>query len=346
MKLKIGDTVRYLNEVGGGTVRRILSNTMVEITDESGFEIPVYEHELVLIQSAQTEKQVAEEPKQEISKQQIVQAVEIENNDTPQFFMAFVRNVRTANLFDLYVINDCNYSVAYSLLFARGSTWQLCETGILESNTKLFLQSIPLEELSNIEKLSFQALLFKNRNFELQQPFVATMPFLPVKFHKPGVFVINDFFEEDAYVIDLCVKKPEIKPEYSEKEVLEEKLRADLQTNTAFKITKQDTSTSSATGKKKDTKEVDLHLHELVENEQGLLPEDMIAIQMQTFEKELAAAIAQGYEKIVFIHGVGNGTLKTRIRMTLDRDYRHLFYQDASFQKYKFGATLVYLKRR
>jgi len=345
MKLKIGDTVRYLNEVGGGTVRRILSNTMVEITDDTGFEIPVYEHELVMVQAANpTNAPVADEAKPEISKRHIEQAVEIENNNTPQFFLAWVRNVRTANLFDLYVINDCNYSVAYSLLFARGGAWQLCETGLLESNTKLFLQSIPLEELSNIEKLSFQALLFKNKNFELQQPFVATMPFLPVKFHKPGVFVINDFFEEDAYVIDLCVKKPEIKPEYSEQEILQEKLQTDLQTNTTFKVT--NASANSATGKKNDTKEVDLHLHELVENEQGLLPEDMIAIQMQTFEKELAAAMAQGYEKIVFIHGVGNGTLKTRIRMTLDRDYRHLFYQDASFQKYKFGATLVYLKRR
>ncbi len=338
MKLKTGDTVRYLNEVGGGTVRRILSNTMVEITDESGFDIPVYEHELILIQSAQTaEKQAREEQKPEITKQHIEQAVEIENNDTPQFFLAFVRNVRSANSFDLYVINDCNYSVAYSLLFARSGTWQLAETALLESNTKLFVQNITLEEISAIEKLSFQALLFKNKDFTLQQPFVTTMAFSPVKFHKPGVFVVNDFFEEDAYVIDLCIKKPEMKPEFFEQESLQEKLRADLQENTAFKITKQE---------KNSTKEVDLHLYELVENEQGLLPEDMIAIQMQTFEKELATAIAQDFEKIVFIHGVGNGTLKTRIRMTLDKDYRHLFYQDASFQKYKFGATLVYLRKK
>jgi hypothetical protein len=337
MKLQVGDTVRYLNDVGGGTVRRILSNTMVEITDDTGFEIPVYEHELVVIHTANsTGEQVAEVAKPVIAKQQIMQAVEIENNDTPQFYIAFVRNVRTAHLFDLYVINDCNYSVAYSLLFARNGVWQLSETGMLESNTKLFVQSISLEELSVIEHLSFQALLFKNKDFELQQPFVTTMAFMPVKFHKPGVFVVNDFFDEDAYVIDLCVKKQEMQPENFDYKDLQEKLHTDLQTNTALKITKQE---------KKDIKEVDLHLHELVENEQGLLPEDMLAIQMQTFEKELATAIAQGYEKIVFIHGVGNGTLKTRIRMTLDKDYRHLFYQDASFQKYKFGATLVYLKK-
>ncbi|MDR1761860.1 MAG: DUF2027 domain-containing protein [Bacteroidales bacterium] len=342
MKLQVGDTVRYLNDVGGGVVRRILSNTMVEITDESGFEIPVYEHELVMVHAAQT-AQTPEKPKQEIAKQQIEQAIEIENNDTPQFYIAFTKNLRTAHLFDLYIINDCNYSVAYSLLFARGGTWQLCETGMLESNTKLFLQSISLEELSNIEKLSFQALLFKSKKFELQPPFVATMVFSPVKFHKPGVFTVNDFFEEDAYVIELVPKKQNTESsvidalETVSAIDLQKKLHDDLQKNTAFKVTKQE---------KNSTKEVDLHLHELVENEQGLQPEDMIAIQMQTFEKELAAAIAQAYEKIVFIHGVGSGVLKARIRITLDRDYPHLFYQDASFQKYKFGATLVYLKGR
>ncbi|MDR2963033.1 MAG: DUF2027 domain-containing protein [Bacteroidales bacterium] len=337
MKLQVGDTVRYLNDVGGGVVRRILSNSMVEIADESGFEIPVQEHELVLIERAHNaEKQEITEEKPEISKQQIAQAVEIENNDTPQFFMAFTRTVRKANMFDLYLINDCNYSVAYSLLFAHGSVWNVCETGIIESNTKLFVQQLSLEDLSQIEKLSFQALLFKQKEFELQPPFVATMAFSPVKFHKPGVFTVNDFFEEDAYVIKLHTKQEVPKIATSEVQDLQKKLRADLQENTAFTVKKQE---------KNHTKEVDLHLHELIENEQGLLPEDMIAIQMRSFEKELAAAIAQGYEKIVFIHGVGNGTLKTRIRTTLERDYPKLFFQDASFQKYKFGATLVYLKR-
>lgn len=337
MKLQIGDTVRYLNEVGGGVVRRILSNTMVEITDETGFEIPVYEHELVVVKAAEKdETQATEEPKIEISKQRIEQAVEIENNNTPQFFLAFVRNVKTAHLFDLYIINDCNYSITYSLIFARNAEWQLCETAMLESNTKQFVQSISLEEISAIEKLSFQALLFKNKSFALQQPFVATLPFSPVKFHKPGVFVVNDFFNEDAYVIDLCAVQLKSKTETSEYDDLQEKLRADLQANTPFKVTKQE---------KKIIKEVDLHLHELVENEQGLLPEDMIAIQMQAFECELASAIAQSYEKIVFIHGVGSGVLKARIRTTLDRDYPQLDYQDASFQKYKFGATLVNLRK-
>jgi len=71
----------------------------------------------------------------------------------------------------------------------------------------------------------------------------------------------------------------------------------------------------------------------------------MLELQMRTFELELGKAVTDGLEKIVFIHGVGNGILKAKIRGTLDREYPQYFYQDASYQKYKFGATLVYLRK-
>jgi hypothetical protein len=51
------------------------------------------------------------------------------------------------------------------------------------------------------------------------------------------------------------------------------------------------------------------------------------------------------HRKIVFIHGVGNGKLKLEIRRSLDRDYPQLKYQDASFQEYGYGATMVILPR-
>jgi len=44
--------------------------------------------------------------------------------------------------------------------------------------------------------------------------------------------------------------------------------------------------------------------------------------------------------KIVFIHGVGNGVLKNEIRKQLERKYK-VYYQDASFREYGYGATMV-----
>ncbi|MDE6041732.1 MAG: hypothetical protein K2F99_09175 [Muribaculaceae bacterium] len=50
MAIKIGDTVRYLNSVGGGRVVRIADG--IAYVDEDGFEAPVLLKECVVIGSA------------------------------------------------------------------------------------------------------------------------------------------------------------------------------------------------------------------------------------------------------------------------------------------------------
>jgi dsDNA-specific endonuclease/ATPase MutS2 len=47
---------------------------------------------------------------------------------------------------------------------------------------------------------------------------------------------------------------------------------------------------------------------------------------------------------VVFIHGVGNGTLKLEIRRELEKKDKILTFQDASFKEYGYGATMVNLK--
>ena len=38
---KLGDRVKFLNDVGGGTVTKIVGKNMVHVENEDGFEIPV-----------------------------------------------------------------------------------------------------------------------------------------------------------------------------------------------------------------------------------------------------------------------------------------------------------------
>ena len=48
--LKIGDTIRFLNAVGGGKIVRIDSAAkLVYVEDEDGFEIPVLPQECVVV---------------------------------------------------------------------------------------------------------------------------------------------------------------------------------------------------------------------------------------------------------------------------------------------------------
>ena len=38
--IKVGDKVKFLNDVGGGTVTGFLNKNMVNVENEDGFEIP------------------------------------------------------------------------------------------------------------------------------------------------------------------------------------------------------------------------------------------------------------------------------------------------------------------
>ena len=56
MAAKTGDTVRFLNDIGGGVIVRIKDN-MAYVADEDGFETPMLLRECVVVaQSAPAEK--------------------------------------------------------------------------------------------------------------------------------------------------------------------------------------------------------------------------------------------------------------------------------------------------
>ena len=93
-----------------------------------------------------------------------------------------------------------------------------------------------------------------------------------------------------------------------------------------------------------DLVEIDLHIHELLEDTRGLANHEMLEVQLGRFRNELDTAIANGTRRIVFIHGIGNGTLKQELRKELTTKYKNYYFQDASFKEYGYGATMVILK--
>jgi len=74
----------------------------------------------------------------------------------------------------------------------------------------------------------------------------------------------------------------------------------------------------------------------------GLTNGDMLQIQLTHARKKLEDAVIRRCRKVVFIHGVGNGRLKTEIRQML-QGYTGLEFFDASLSKYGQGATEVRL---
>ena len=88
--------------------------------------------------------------------------------------------------------------------------------------------------------------------------------------------------------------------------------------------------------------EVDLHINQLVPSTRGMSNYDMLNIQIETAKRQLDFAMQKRIQKIVFIHGVGEGVLKEEL-YSLFRRYENVNYYDADYQKYGLGATEVYI---
>jgi dsDNA-specific endonuclease/ATPase MutS2 len=90
--------------------------------------------------------------------------------------------------------------------------------------------------------------------------------------------------------------------------------------------------------------EFDLHIEKLVPNKRGMSNYDILTLQSETAKRHIEFAIRNRIPKIVFIHGVGEGVLKSELDFLLGR-YDNIAFQDANYQKYGLGATEVYIKQ-
>ena len=87
--------------------------------------------------------------------------------------------------------------------------------------------------------------------------------------------------------------------------------------------------------------EVDLHINQLVKSTRGLDNFDMLNLQLDTAKRKIEFAISKRISKLVFIHGVGEGVLKSELKSLLNK--YPVKYYDASYKKYGLGATEVYV---
>tara|TARA_R110002124_G_scaffold162890_1_gene330226 strand:+ start:903 stop:1406 length:504 start_codon:yes stop_codon:yes gene_type:complete len=92
--------------------------------------------------------------------------------------------------------------------------------------------------------------------------------------------------------------------------------------------------------KERGIMEKDLHIHELIDDSRAMTNYQMLNLQMIEAEKALKKAKRAKAIKLIFIHGVGEGKLRSELHQWLSGIENISFY-DASFLKYGAGATEV-----
>ena len=88
---------------------------------------------------------------------------------------------------------------------------------------------------------------------------------------------------------------------------------------------------------------IDLHIHELIEDQSGLQDRTKLDVQLNHFERMMRIAGEQRVKRVIFIHGVGKGVLRNQIRTRLDSYYPDCTVRDANPREYGAGATEIIL---
>ena len=90
---------------------------------------------------------------------------------------------------------------------------------------------------------------------------------------------------------------------------------------------------------------VDLHIGELLEDYAKMSSTEMLNYQLNYFVRCPESAIRGYLTKVTFIHGVGDGVLKSKMLEILDQ-YENVKTRDASLKKFGYGATEVLIWHR
>ncbi|MEZ4857630.1 MAG: DNA mismatch repair protein MutS [Flavobacteriaceae bacterium] len=88
--------------------------------------------------------------------------------------------------------------------------------------------------------------------------------------------------------------------------------------------------------------EVDLHIEQLAKNHKQLSAYQILNLQMDTAKYKLEFAIKNKIQRLIFIHGVGEGVLRAELEFLIKK-YDALKMTDADYQKYGRGAIEVYI---
>lgn len=359
---KIGDIVRFLNSVGGGRITKIKDN-VAYVEDEDGFETPVLVRECVVVGEApkvpkpdHTAVMPAVQPsatKEIPSAPQPVVEEELPVEETPQgeklnVVLAYepidLKHL-SASKFDTYLVNDSNYYLYFCYMTRPryGKEWTPRYAGIVEPNIQVFIGELTREDLPEIDRVAVQFIAFKRgKDFSMKAPVSVEFPVDNTKFAKLHCFRDNIYFDLPVLAFEIVNNDSPVRAEVLSAEKVEEAIKAKRALDRPRRKPVQRKEQKAR--RLGDTIVVDLHISELVDNIRGLSNGDMLNLQIDEFSRVMDENLRNKGQKIVFIHGKGEGVLRNALLKELTHRYKGHDVQDASFREYGFGATQVTIR--
>jgi hypothetical protein len=350
MGIKVGDKVKFLNATGGGVVNKIIDSRLVSVAIEGGFEIPVQASELLVIEPVDAGSRFFHEsfevpdaletsaPSEHPSDgpEDLPQNV-INSRRSEDIFLVFIPHDQkwliTGHL-DVFLVNNTSYDVLYNHFRKEDEgNWSGIDYGSLGSGTRLLIATITRDELPLWTDGCLQFLFHKERCNKVPSPFHADFSITGRKFYT------EQNYRDSVYVAGkgIVVKVATVSIEKVTKDAPQTISRSSGKDT----VNSDDFILRHKTGEREA--EVDLHIQELVDDPASFEKVEILEFQKNYFLRCLESAIACGFLKVTFIHGVGNGVLK-EVLLDILKNKEGIEVFDAPMQKYGVGAIEVHLR--
>lgn len=353
MRFKVGDKVNFLNESGGGTVVAIIDQRLVKIETNDGFEMPVLSADLILDSRLQAQNEplfspsfpgVTEKPKpKEETVEEFISEINPWGNikEEKGIYLAFEpleqQWVLTGEI-DIQLINHSPNDLLYSVFMHRNGQIEGVDYSSVPANSKIVLDTINRDEIENWTKGYLQVLLYNDLPGKIYLPVHAVIDIKTNRFFKEGSYQTNTLLQGKALIITIATIT---ELQASTDTDLERKYGAKVKAEIAQAVKEKPLIDKHKSGM--DEAVIDLHIGEVIDNIAGLSSHDMFNIQMNYFRKTLESAIKNEYQKVTFIHGIGNGVLKNAIVKEVE-NYEVLENKMATISKFGVGAIDVLIK--
>lgn len=229
---QIGDTVRFLNTIGGGRITKI--DGKIAYVEEDGFETPVLMKDIVVVLPAGHEPKVtgaklmfdqtafdngkkdvrptaksSKEIPAPIKEQEELPVEETEFGEDLNILMLFepedIKNLSNSKI-NVALVNDSNYFLFFNILVRdfEAKAWKTLFSGEVAPNEIIDVASFKQENISEIERFVFQAMAYKKaKSYQVKYPLNVSKKLDLTKFFKPHCFRHGVFSDQPSIEIPL-----------------------------------------------------------------------------------------------------------------------------------------------
>lgn len=313
MNYKLGEFVRFVNELREGFITRIIDENTIAVTDDDGFEIPVLASQVTRVHGKSdftaiqaNEESILKQPDQFISN---------------GIFIGITDDKRVGSVVHFNLINTSSFQLLFTFNTKKKEFNGEC-SGQLNPGAMVQIYSASLNELDLWPKFHLQVLLHASGKHEIKKPILFSDKFKAKDFS--GTKKHDAILAKEAWMIQIDSEVPLIDPQ---------KLKESFFRPSSEKIEIPNPG-----------KEVDLHIEKIRDDHHFLKNSEILDIQLNHFKKNLDAAIVHKLQSIIFIHGTGNGTLRNEIHKIISKHTQVKTFMDAHKEKFGYGATEIVLK--